>query len=61
MSKLLGARNVKPFRILLASMPRMLIEMITQIIANEPDFVIVGGSLSVLTSHLPCGVPKLIC
>ena len=34
---------MKPFRILLASMPRMLIEMITQIIANEPDFVIVGA------------------
>ena len=36
-------RNMKPFRILLASMPRMLIEMITQIIAKEPEFVIVGA------------------
>jgi hypothetical protein len=42
-SNLLGARNVKPFRILLASMPRMLIEMIARILANEPDFVIVGA------------------
>jgi DNA-binding NarL/FixJ family response regulator len=34
---------MKPLRILLASMPRMLIEMITQIIAKEPEFVIVGA------------------
>ena len=34
---------MKPFRILLASMPRMLIEMITRIIAKEPEFVIVGA------------------
>jgi hypothetical protein len=36
-------RNMKPIRILLASMPRMLLEMITQIIAKEPEFVIVGA------------------
>jgi DNA-binding NarL/FixJ family response regulator len=34
--------NMKPFRILLASMPAMLMEMIVQIIAREPEFTIVG-------------------
>jgi hypothetical protein len=34
--------NMKPFRILLASMPTMLMEMIVQIIAREPEFMIVG-------------------
>jgi hypothetical protein len=33
---------MEPFRILIASMPEMLMEMIAQIIAREPDFVIVG-------------------
>jgi len=36
------AMNMKPFRILLASMPAMLMEMIVQIIAREPEFMIVG-------------------
>ena len=34
--------NMEPFRILLASMPGMLMEMIARIIASEPDFLIVG-------------------
>ena len=34
---------MKPFRILLASMPAMLMEMIAQIIAREPEFVVVGA------------------
>ena len=34
---------MKPFRILLASMPVMLMEMIAQIIAREPEFVVVGA------------------
>lgn len=34
--------NMKPFRILLASMPTMLMEMIVQIIAREPEFMVVG-------------------
>jgi DNA-binding NarL/FixJ family response regulator len=34
--------NMKPFRILLASMPPMLMEMIVQIIVREPDFMVVG-------------------
>jgi hypothetical protein len=34
---------MKPFRILLASMPGMLMEMIAQIIVREPEFVIVGA------------------
>ena len=34
--------NMKPFRILLASMPAILMEMIVQIIGKEPDFMIVG-------------------
>src|SRR2546423_230538 len=34
---------MKPFRILLASMPAMLMEMIAHIIAREPVFIIVGA------------------
>jgi DNA-binding NarL/FixJ family response regulator len=33
---------MEPFRILIVSMPEMLMEMIAQIIAREPEFVIVG-------------------
>ena len=33
---------MEPFRILIVSMPEMLMEMIAQIITREPEFVIVG-------------------
>ena len=42
-AKVREVRNMEPFRILLASMPRMLMEMIGQIIAREPEFVVVGA------------------
>jgi len=45
---------MEPFRILIVSMPEMLMEMIAQIIAREPEFVIVGqaAQCSDLTSSV---------
>lgn len=53
---------MKRFRILLASMPAMLMEMIAQIIAREPEFVIVGAinDCSDLTSAVQHSVADLV-